>query len=394
MNSKLVVAVFIILIGFLLTMGVIGIIGDRTYIYTPLFDETMPENTTENFLIAPVDVALTFARYEDEIGQHVLLVENYTADWIEGIDLNTVLGDPKTDISAIFESEGYEGLAELRRTAETVRVPSVNLVMPIDAGDRNIAMGGNYLEHGQEVAIETPWIFPKIVQPTTAFADVPRNTTMLDPEVEMGLVLLGDLRQDDGFPQHIGIILVNDFTDRKRLVLNTNPNSPEPCTGCTEGKSRENYLPIGNLLVIPKDFETFYPEIELRLYVNNQLRQKASAAELTLDPYQIVDTIWENKDALYNYQGEEVGLLDDQELVEKGTIILTGTPAGVVFSPPSSRQIMAGIPGYVLSFNWSNRSPLEAYFDGAEEAGVFLQEDDRVVSSAKYLGVLDQSIIP
>jgi 2-keto-4-pentenoate hydratase/2-oxohepta-3-ene-1,7-dioic acid hydratase in catechol pathway len=217
---------------------------------------------------------------------------------------------------------------------------------------------------------------------------------MLDPEVEMGLVVLDDLRREDGFPRYIGLILVNDFSDRKRLVQNSDPNSDEPCTGCTEGKSREKYLPIGNLLVIPRDFEAFYPQIELRLYVNQQLRQKAPVGELTLKPRQIIDTVWDNADALYDYNGKKVPLLSNFDVIQRGSIILTGTPAGVVFSPPTFRQIMAGLPGYIFSFDWSNRSPLEGYFKGAEESGAFLQKGDQVISSADYLGILYQTIYP
>ena len=392
MKLKIVRITFIVLVGFLLTMGVISMIGDRTYTYTPLFDEMMPENTVKNFMVAPTETALTFARYESEAGIQVLLVHRYTADWIEGVNLNDALQTPETDVLVLFETEGYDRLAKLNHTVALVRIASENVVIPIDTGERHIAMGGNYLEHGQEVAIETPWIFPKIVQPTPAFADVPWNTTMLDPAVEMGLVLLNDLRKEDGFPEYMGIILVNDFSDRKRLVQYTNPNSDDPCAGCTEGKSQAMYLPIGNLLVVPKDFETFYPQIELRLYVNNALRQKAYTSELTLNPRQIVNTIWENAEALYDYQGGKTSLLANPDLIEKGTIILTGTPAGVVFSPPTFRQIMSGIPGYILSFNWSNRSPLDGYFRGAEEARLFLQKGDQVISSANYLGILDQRI--
>jgi hypothetical protein len=54
---------------------------------------------------------------------------------------------------------------------------------------------------------------------------------------------------------------------------------------------------------------------------------------------------------------------------------------------------MDGIPGYILSFNWWNRSPLDSYFKGAEESGVFLQSGDRVISSGTYLGILNQNIV-
>jgi 2,4-diketo-3-deoxy-L-fuconate hydrolase len=384
----------IILVIFILSMLVLKVIGDSTYSFKPLFDKTMTSETVNNFSVAPTKDALTFARYEDSSGIHVLLVTNYTSDWIEGIDINTALQDDEINILNLFKTNGYNKFADLNKEKTITRVSADKIIIPIDTSNKHIAMGGNYLEHGKEVNIENPWIFPKIVSPTNAFANVPRNTEMLDSEVEMGLVILEDLKKEDGFPEYMGIILVNDFSDRKLLVEKTNIMSKEACTGCTAGKSRENYLPIGNLLIIPRDFQTFYPDIEIQLYINEKLRQKASVSELTLNPSQIIEYIWTNANKLYNYQNEKIPLIDNPNLIKEGTIVLTGTPAGVIFSPPSGKQIMEGIANYGLSFNWWNRSPLDSYFKGAEESGVFLQSGDRIISSGTYLGILNQNIVP
>jgi 2,4-diketo-3-deoxy-L-fuconate hydrolase len=310
----------IILVSFALAMLVLKAIGDSTYSYKPLFDETLTSDTIHNFSVAPAEDALTFARYEDSSGIHVLLVTNYTSDWIEGIDVNTALQDDEINILNLFKTIGYDKFTGLNKDTVITRVSADKIIMPIDTGSKHIAMGGNYVEHGKEVDIEDPWIFPKIVLPTNASADVPRNTGMLDSEVEMGLVLLDDSQKEDDFPEYMGIILVNDFSDRKLLVEKTNIMSNEPCTGCTEGKSRENYLPIGNLLVIPRDFQTFYPDIEIRLYINEKLRQKASVSELTHNPSQIIENIWTNANKLYSYQNEEIPLIDNPNLIKEGQL--------------------------------------------------------------------------
>lgn len=81
-------------------------------------------------------------------------------------------------------------------------------------------------------------------------------------------------------------------------------------------------------------------------------------------------------------------------LIPARTIILTGTPGGVVFRPPTSRQVVAGIPPYILSLAWSTRSPLDAYLTGAHTSGAFLQPGDEVIVRAERLGLIKSRIEP
>lgn len=384
----------IIAIGFLV-LAALSLVGDATYVATPLYDTVLPAAQSTTIAIAAPEQALTFARVRNAGQPYILLVRSYRDGTLEGINLNAALATSETNPSVLFNTVGYAAIQQLAaQDAPLLRATVADLLIPFDTHDHHIALGTNYPEHGDEVDIETPFLFPKIAPVSHFTSNVARGDALLDYEVELGLLMLQDQAVDAPLPPYLGFLLVNDFTDRERLMRRINLFDVESGIGFTEAKSRPDFLPVGNLLVIPHDWADFLAQIELTLSVNGQVRQRDRSTSMIWQPAQIMRELAARRGRTFPYNGQMVALLAADGVIPQGTIILTGTPAGVVFRPPGARQIMAGIPPYVLGFKWTTQSPLDAYLRGAHESGAFLQPGDEVSIRADYLGVLQNHIVP
>jgi 2,4-diketo-3-deoxy-L-fuconate hydrolase len=303
----------------------------------PQFAERLEPARLETVLIAPVQDALTFARYRAADGSlHLLLVTQFAAGRVTGYDLALQEPAAEPDPIKLFKSFGYDTLAQLVAVgAQTVTVDAAALTLPFDGREQNIGVGANYREHARESQIsEVPFLFPKLAQPTPHGSDVARaGSVLLDYEAELGLVLLDDVPTGSAMPAHAGLVLANELTDRWALVRNMQPGSAMGTTGFADGKSREGFAPIGPLLVIPRDLDTFYPRIELRLWLDGRLRQRDRAANMTWRPSEILRQVFVRAQTPFHYRGGTISLLPQPTGIPAGTILFSGTPAGVIFKP-------------------------------------------------------------
>ncbi len=336
------------------------------WVSRPLHDESLDRDSLSSIAIAPPEQALTFARYRKDGELRILLVTQYQNGMVTGIDANRRFRTQETDPVVLFGWLGYPALERAIRAGEpSLSIAATELELPFHAHAKNIAIGTNYPEHARESGVpEQPFVFPKLVQPTLSSSTVAkRDSRLLDYEAELGFVLLKDLVKGKK-PKTLGLVLANEFTDRWSLVRNLSRGSEMGTTGFVEGKSREGYAPVGNLLVIPKDLDAFYRGLELSLYVNGKLRQRAKSGEMVWGPQQIVDQIFEREGWTFHRYDSTVPLLSRAGVIERGTVIFSGTPAGVIFKP----------------INLWNPS-------------FYLKPGDEVIMRSDYLGILVNQII-
>lgn len=318
-----------------LAASALALMAASLWISRPLFDEHLQPGALESVAIAPPEQALTFARYLEGQDLRVLLVTQYENGRVSGISPYRFFRLDDDDPVRLFDRLGYDALAEAAGSgAPRITVPSGDLLLPFDVTGHNIGIGTNYAEHARESRVpEQPFVFPKLVRPTVFNAIVPRADSLrLDYEAELGFVALTDLAA--GFePQTMGLVLGNDFTDRWSLLRNLSFRAEMGTTGFVDGKSREGYAPIGNLLVIPRDLGRFYPQVNLRLYVNGRLRQHADAGRMSWGPQAVLDAVFARESWAFHRRDGTVALLPAPGIIPRGTIIFSGTPAGVAFKP-------------------------------------------------------------
>lgn len=306
--------------------------------------------------LAPRSEALTFAH----AGDRLLLVTAVREGGIEAIDLTALYGPERTGSPlALYRDLGFDSLSQL--TAPLTDRAFDALGLPLSLGDHHVAAGTNYSEHAEEVMLEDPpFLFPKLAAPTRWDGDVP-FTRRLDFEAELGLVPLEPILSADAtYPEFAGL-LTNDFSDRWTLVRQLKLRKPMGTTGFAAAKGQPGYLPAGYFLLIPRD-PAFMDRIEIRLYVNDRLRQRFLTGDMLLKGTDIVRQSFTDNAQAYFYGKEPVSLLPGDGLTPE-TLLLTGTAGGVIFKPANI---------------WNQR--------------LYLQPGDVIRTEASYLGVLENMV--
>ena len=206
---------------------------------------------------------------------------------------------------------GYDRLRDALASAPefaAVEVPATELLAPVQLRDRHIAAGTNYPEHAGESGVKDgPFLFPKLVAPTGPRAPVSAGDGLPDYEVELAWVALEPFAGERA-PATMGLVLCNDYTDRATLLRHVDPWDPASGIGFTTGKSFPGYLPVGDLFVVPRDFRRFAADLELRLWVNGELRQQALVREHVWDVDEIVAQTHARRDTSWDDRGTRVAL--------------------------------------------------------------------------------------
>gem|GEM_PF-777913 len=347
--------------------------------------------------IADPAVALTFGRIEMAQGRRPVLVTAYSEGRVIVIDLVCALGRPLGDAVSVFRAEGYDKLREIAEKPVKYcrRVLDVRtLSLPVDLTAHHIAVGNNYAAPTGAAEVQhEPFLFAKMVQPTGPRAAVSGGDGLLDYQVEIAWVALAPLRKGV-YPEHLGMILAIDYTDRETVLHHVDSTDVASGTGFTAGTSFPGYLPVGNLFVIPADYRVFAPTIELRLYVNGERRQDALVSQAIWDIDRIVAETWRRQDRRWRYRGGEVSILAHRNVIAARTMILGGTPSGTVFEGIATGDRIAGVGDWLWG-GWDESVAdrvVERYARSAREEGRYLQAGDRVVVHVERMGVIDSEV--
>jgi 2-keto-4-pentenoate hydratase/2-oxohepta-3-ene-1,7-dioic acid hydratase in catechol pathway len=313
------------------------------------------DETTLWSAIAPPAQALTFARR----GRELLLVESIDAGRVDA----AVLAGAEDPIELLTRMDA----AAVRRAAQTsprVSVPFAELGLPVDLGAVHVAGGANFREHGDEVGRDEPFLFPKLVQPTPFASEVP-SAARLDYEVELCFVALRGLESAADVKGRFGVLLCNDFTDRWTLAKGMLRPGEMGTRGFADGKGRPGFLPVGPFLVVPDDLDAFLAGVTLELWVNGGLRQRSAVSEMIWDLSTLVERSFAGRDVAYHHAGSTRSILPAQEGIPARTLVLSGTPGGVIFQ---------------LSTLW--------------RGSLYLRPGDEVVARATGLGALRNRVAP
>lgn len=251
--------------------------------------------------------------------------------------------DPKTEkIFALGESEtAYNNdmvalierhtklTTDLASDADGIALDQMKLLAPIPTPRKNIfCVGKNYFAHAQEFTKsgfdatskrgdnvpDDPIIFTKA--PTTVIAqgdNVPchaEQSSQMDYEAELA-VIIGkggrSITKANAFDHVFGYTIANDVTARDLQLKHRQ---------WFIGKSLDDTCPMGPWISTADEVDA--ENLDIRCWVNGELRQDANSRDLIFDIPTLIETI-------------SAGIT-----LEPGDIISTGTPAGVGigFKPP------------------------------------------------------------
>jgi 2-keto-4-pentenoate hydratase/2-oxohepta-3-ene-1,7-dioic acid hydratase in catechol pathway len=232
--------------------------------------------------------------------------------------------------------EAFESGDMERRLLSAVPVTARALLSPITRDASLICQGLNYADHAAEAQQHTRkqnLIFAKASSSITgAFEAIerPKDVQLLDYEVEFGVVMRKAVGRNTVVdPAAIGsyvagVVLANDVSARDAMF-------GAPFLQWFQGKSYRTFCPMGPVLYLlaPGEVGDVLENLEIKLWVNEELRQSATSSQLIFKPAETI--------------GDISRVLD----LKRGDVILTGTPGGV--TAPATPKLVEILKTHLLA---------------------------------------------
>ena len=226
--------------------------------------------------------------------------------------------------------KGHDGSIPGLSEAVDLDSPDVQILSPIPHPRQDmICLGINYADHAKEAESfdkeafskerPDPIFFSKRVSFSQGTGDIiPMHEDIcdsLDYETELGVVIgrqAKDVKASDALDYIFGYTIVNDVSARN---LQTKHKQ------WYFGKSLDGFTPMGPCIVSKDEFDGI-PELDIKTFVNGELRQSSNTANLITGIPEIIE------------------ILSAGMTLEPGTVIATGTPSGVAMGmdPPAFLQ--------------------------------------------------------
>lgn len=269
--------------------------------------------------------------------------------------------DATTTADLLADRDAIAAAAEASIDGVGTRVDDLDLLSPVTTPCRVVAQMVNYRSHAQDSGFDPGTV------PTTFFRKAsssvtgptgrivrPPHVRLLDYEIELGLVFgaplpLGATVTADNLADFVaGLVVGNDVSARDVQL---------PKTQFYEAKSYPTFTPLGpRLVLVDRDELRRLVDLRLRLWVNGELRQDRTTADMITEPPAALT-------ALARFQP-----------MEPGDVLLTGTPGGTALkAPPHVVEIVAAfLPTQV---KW------KLFFDKQEKVPDYLHSGDLVTAT-------------
>lgn len=240
--------------------------------------------------------------------------------------------DAPSTLPELFD-EGRRGMERLRRFMEdAVADPqpgwfldedSLQYAPPVLHPQKIICVGLNYRRHAQESGMalpETPVLFAKFANALAAHREpvpLPATAAHYDYEVELGVIIgrrTRDVSEEAALDHVFGYCVTNDLSARD-LQMRTGQ--------WLLGKTLDKFLPVGPHLVTA-DQVTDPQDLELRTWVNGELRQHSNTGDMIFGVAEIISYI------------------SRYMTLEPGDLISTGTPEGVILGMAEQVWLQSG----------------------------------------------------
>ena len=229
---------------------------------------------------------------------------------------------PEPDLEPIdvISRQGWEALAE--RATDTVAAGDVRFLAPVGRPSKILGAGLNYRDHADEQGAELPEkpiIFAMLPSSVIGPGDpIPLHPEVarLDYEAELAVVIgrrAYRVSRSQALDVVAGYTALNDVSARDLQRSDRQ---------WARAKGMDGYTPMGPVLVSPEEIDA--TAVDIRCFVNGELRQDSNTRNLALDIPGLIE-----------YCSGGVTL-------EPGDVIATGTPGGVGFAMDPPRYLTEG----------------------------------------------------
>jgi 2-keto-4-pentenoate hydratase/2-oxohepta-3-ene-1,7-dioic acid hydratase in catechol pathway len=230
------------------------------------------------------------------------------------------------DIDAAFLAG--DGVAQVRSALAKGSLPALDptdarIAAPIADPGKIVCIGLNYFDHAEETGATPPTepiLFLKTPDTVVGPNDevlIPHRSVKTDFEVELAVVIGRTARYLESAEEALacvaGYAVVNDVSEREFQI--------ERGGQWDKGKNCETFNPLGPWLVTAD--EVADPQaLELKLWVNGEIRQDGSTSQMIFGVAEIVR------------------YLSQFMVLRPGDVINTGTPAGVALGKPDPKPYL------------------------------------------------------
>lgn len=253
---------------------------------------------------------------------------------------------------------GTQGLTE-------VSVSEVNLLAPVTSDVQIFCQGLNYASHREEGGVGTTkgqnLIFSKPASTICGPHDNivrPTGCELLDYEIELALIMKQNLPPHthvnaDNLLHYVGgFTLTNDVSARDFMF-------GAPMMQWFKGKGQRTFCPTGPILyLLDENEQTLLSNLHLTLSVNGEVRQDATTDQLIFKPDETLTELASFAD------------------VNKGDMLLTGTPGGVILNA----NVKVGL---AILLNFTNDEKRRAKLLKTQQSVRYLQPGDQLTLSLK-----------
>ncbi len=219
-------------------------------------------------------------------------------------------------------------------------ISKFKILTPIPNPNKIICLAFNYVDHAKEQGLEAPDDPAIVIKPRTALnstkSDIvcPDFVTQLDYEVELAVIIgknCKNVKSEDASEIIFGYMVFNDVSSRDIQFKDKQ---------FTRGKGFDSFAPCGPWITTVDEIQDVQ-NLKMTTKINGELRQNSSTNNMFIRIPEIISKI------------------SKVMTLEKGDIISTGTPAGVMLNKPNA---------------------------------VFLKDGDKVEMEIEGLGILNNTI--
>jgi len=196
-------------------------------------------------------------------------------------------------------------------------ISKFKLLSPIPNPNKIICLAFNYIDHAKEQNLLPPEEPVIVLKPRTTLigteSDIicPDFVTQLDYEVELALIIgknCKNINEEQAKEAIFGYMILNDVSARDIQFMDKQ---------FTRGKSFDTFAPSGPWITTADEIKD--PQnLNLTTKINGEIRQNSSTINMFIKIPEIVSK------------------LSKVMTLEKGDIISTGTPAGVILNTPNT----------------------------------------------------------
>ncbi|MGB0855966.1 MAG: fumarylacetoacetate hydrolase family protein [Nitrosopumilus sp.] len=196
-------------------------------------------------------------------------------------------------------------------------ISKFKLLSPIPNPNKIICLAFNYIDHAKEQGLQAPEDPAIVIKPRTTLnstnSDIvcPSFVTQLDYEIELALIIgknCKNISVEDASKAIFGYMILNDVSARDIQFKDKQ---------FTRGKSFDSFAPCGPWITTTDEIQDAQ-NLDMTTRINGELRQNSSTSNMFIKIPEIVSKI------------------SKVMTLEKGDIISTGTPAGVMLNKPNA----------------------------------------------------------